>query len=356
MVKSHKDVPQEADLQLIPRWARVALVGRTLRRVLPLLLASWPAATKKFQRAVEWAIAEGESAASQATATADLKNAGMAAMDVYGTQPMRCEPAGYIAFSAARVSFSAREPQADSAQDGIEQAAWAVYWYEFNQKAKGITSAAVTAIWTDYNHLKAMARREGWTQKTPVPPEVFGPLWPKGAPKTWPQQTPPLDSLKPKRKRVKVTSKDLGLPPETIDFLRSGGPCEFDSSLAECGPVTLKPLAHLVRDEFAIVTDGTPAHKKDPHRGETGNYVLRVVDLVGECDAYDPDGLLAWMCDYKMFGSYDVDHHRALVFPRASWADIAASPVRYLNAQWSLNGRVGQFVREPWKHCEFRPE
>lgn len=356
MPKSHEDVPQDADMRQIPRWARVALVGRTLRRVQPLVLASWPKATKKFLLGVEWAIAEGELAASQAAPTSDLKKAGMAAMDVYGSQPLRCEPAGYIAFSAARVSFAAREPEAGSAQYGIVQAAWALYWYEFNHKAKGLTSAGVTAIWRDYDHLKSLSQRDDWTKNTAVAPDVFGPMWPKGPPKNWPKELPQPVTPKPKRTRGKPKSSKLDLPLETVEFLKRGSQFEFDSSNTECGPVMLKPFTHLNRDEFTIVTDGTPAKRNDPHRGEEGYYILRVVDLIGECDSYDPDGLLAWFPDYKLFGGYDVDHHQAIIFHQASWKDIAADPAKYLNAQWNPTGRHVKYVHEPWKYCDFRAD
>ena len=72
-MKSSKKVPGDRDMRAIPRWARVALAAHTVRRVQPLLLVSWPKATKKSQRGVEWAIAEGESAATQGSPTPDLK-------------------------------------------------------------------------------------------------------------------------------------------------------------------------------------------------------------------------------------------------------------------------------------------
>lgn len=355
MAKSHKDVPQDADMHQIPRWARVALVGRTLRRVQPLLLATWPKATKKFKRSVERAIAEGELAASQAAPTPELKDTGMAAMDVYGTEPTDAETASYIAFAASRVSFAAREPQAGSAQFGIEEAVQAVYWYERNQKARGVTSSTVTAIWRDFNRLKSLSQSEGWNNKSPIVPEVFGPMWSKGPPKNWPKEASRPLTVKPTRKRPKPRTGGLDLPSGMIDFLESGNEFEFDSSKAECGPVRLKPLSHLRQDEFTIRTDGTPAQKNDPHRRDEGYYILRVIDLVGECDAYDPDGLLAWFSDYKMFGGYDVDHHNAIVFAKASWADIVADPAKYLNAQWNPKGRFVKYIHEPWKHCDFMP-
>jgi len=44
-----------------------------------------------------------------------------------------------------------------------------------------------TLIHQDYEILIESARRLGWTDRTPVPPSVFGPLWPNGIPKGWPQ-------------------------------------------------------------------------------------------------------------------------------------------------------------------------
>ena len=89
-MRSSKKVPVVLDMQAIPRWARVALAARTARRVQPLVLASWPKATKKFQRGVEWAIAEGESAARQGSPTPDLKDAGMRSyVSAADLQPIR---------------------------------------------------------------------------------------------------------------------------------------------------------------------------------------------------------------------------------------------------------------------------
>jgi hypothetical protein len=100
-MKAQKKVPDKLAMLAIPRWARVALAARTLRRIQPLFLASWPKATRKYQRGIEWAIAEGESAASQGSTTPDLWDAGMAAMDVYGKAPMNAT-ANFLAFAASR--------------------------------------------------------------------------------------------------------------------------------------------------------------------------------------------------------------------------------------------------------------
>jgi hypothetical protein len=39
----------------------------------------------------------------------------------------------------------------------------------------------------DFELLARAAKEEKWTDKTPVPPEFLGPLWPDGEPAGWPQ-------------------------------------------------------------------------------------------------------------------------------------------------------------------------
>ena len=80
-------IPQQDDLKRLPRWARVALIARTVRRIQPLYLEAWPKAPRKFQDAIEAAIAEGELAASQGKRTPDLNEAGQAAMKLCGKAP-----------------------------------------------------------------------------------------------------------------------------------------------------------------------------------------------------------------------------------------------------------------------------
>lgn len=49
-----------------------------------------------------------------------------------------------------------------------------------------IRLALIKAMRADTELLLAAAEREKWTDDTPVPPEFFGHLWPFGAPKGWP--------------------------------------------------------------------------------------------------------------------------------------------------------------------------
>lgn len=54
-------------------------------------------------------------------------------------------------------------------------------------------TAQLRCIRRDFNRLKRLAREQNWTDDTPVPPEVFGPMWPEGVAPYWaiePPKTP----------------------------------------------------------------------------------------------------------------------------------------------------------------------
>jgi len=354
-MKMHKTVPSDGDLQSIPRWARVALIARTLRRVQPLLLASWPTATKKFQRNMDWAIAEGEAAAAAGGITPDLHRAGMAAMDVYGNAPMDADIANQLAFAASRVSFCAQQPNVRDGAYTLEHALAGVESFQGSRKVRDLKRIVVQAIWKDLALLQAAAQREKWTSRTPVTPEFFGPMWPNGLPPHWPATA----AVPPVRRRRRASRTpilpELGLPADLIAFLEEGRELAYDPEGTEIGLVGLKPLSHLRVSTITVTTMDTPMERKDPHRDEDGYYELRIVDFIGESDDQDPEGLLAWFCDYAMFGAWDNDHHTAIGFPKATWSAIAANPVKYLDAQWNPDDRVGKHI-EPWKHCAFVAE
>src|SRR5262249_45395236 len=316
----------------------------------PLFLASWRKAPKKFQRSVDWAIAEAEMAAAQGHTTPDLKAAGMAAMDAYAARPMDVVVAGGVAFAAAHSSFGAQLLEVGGARFVLEKARWAVRYFEQDHGVKGAEAAATKAIWDDLQHLRRAARREKWTDRTPVAPGFFGPLWPKGRPRSWPAQASAPRTIPAKRRRPSLA--ELCLPGDLVEFLKAGRELSFEEEETETGRIGLKPLHHLKFDDLTVTTLYTPLEGKDPHRGEEGDYLLRVVDLIAECERHHPEGLLAWFSDYRMFGSWDPDHHTAIGFPKASWSDIVADAATYLNAERDADERVARQI-VPWKHCKF---
>jgi hypothetical protein len=51
-------------------------------------------------------------------------------------------------------------------------------------------TAQLRCIRRDFVLLNRLARKEKWTDDTPVPPEVFGPMWPEGIAPYWAVEPP----------------------------------------------------------------------------------------------------------------------------------------------------------------------
>ena len=54
-----------------------------------------------------------------------------------------------------------------------------------------------------------------------------------------------------------------------------------------------------------------------------------------------------------LFGAWDCDHWILTVFPDATWEDIVADPLTYLNSQW-YPGAGGGVPFQPWPKYEFK--
>jgi hypothetical protein len=128
----------------------------------------------------------------------------------------------------------------------------------------------------------------------------------------------------------------LNLPEDLVDFLGAGRALSYDESRCTPKGVTLLPLDRLsVRTVGARARESSDLSEEDPHAGGSGYYRVPAVSLVGTCRNYRPAGLLVWLPDSEVFGSWDDDHHTLWVFPGVNWSRIAADPVPYLNACWS---------------------
>jgi hypothetical protein len=51
-------------------------------------------------------------------------------------------------------------------------------------------TAQLRCIRRDFVRLRRLAKKEKWTDETPVPPEVFGPMWPQGVEPYWAAEPP----------------------------------------------------------------------------------------------------------------------------------------------------------------------
>ncbi len=146
---------------------------------------------------------------------------------------------------------------------------------------------------------------------------------------------------------------DMLLPKDLIDFLKSGKELEYDADKCEPGQISLLPFDELTIGEVYVNSEESPLAEKDPHSGEKGYYSVTVVNLVSDCDGYDPEGILIWLPEQKIFGTWDSDHWDILVFPNASWLDIVSDPAKYINAQWAPDDVEYEYF-EPFPKYPFK--
>lgn len=143
------------------------------------------------------------------------------------------------------------------------------------------------------------------------------------------------------------------LPSDLLQFLRENRRLVYDPSRCECGSVSLVQWGQLTIKEFYVDSEGTPLAVLDPHKGETGYYAVPGLDLIGACKSYDPEGILIWLPDLNLYGTWDSDRWDLLTFPGATWTEIAADPVKYLNAQW-FPQQANCELLVPWPTYPFR--
>jgi len=81
------------------------------------------------------------------------------------------------------------------------------------------------------------------------------------------------------------------------------------------------------------------------------------VDLIESCTGdYEPEGLLVWFPGEQSYGVWDSSHDYVFVFgSTVTWAQIAASPAAYINAQWDFDdlARAPAEILVPWPKYSF---
>ena len=142
-------------------------------------------------------------------------------------------------------------------------------------------------------------------------------------------------------------------PKDFVEYMTSGKKLEYDADGCEPGQITLMPFDKLSLGEVYIDSEGAPFAKKDPHVKERGYYSVPAVNLVADCDGYDPEGILIWLPDQKVFGTWDIDHWDVLVFPDVTWSDIVSDPAKYVNAQWEPDDVECEYL-EPFPKYPFK--
>lgn len=165
------------EIRKLPKWARVAFASRCIRRVVGLYRHAYPDAPTKHIQALERVVNAVEDSARRGQLVVD--RAAVAA--VRAAIAVAPAPAADIA-TAVNAAIAVRANAAAAATTTVRAAEHAATHY--------VEKDAVEAAHESDFHLLLQLATEGkWSNKTPVTPEVCGPIWPLGAPVNWPVPT-----------------------------------------------------------------------------------------------------------------------------------------------------------------------
>lgn len=99
----------------------------------------------------------------------------------------------------------------------------------------------------------------------------------------------------PKKGGVKMDEKLF--PHDLVTYLKGGKQLKYDADECEPGQIILLPFDELMLGEVYIDSEESPIAENDPHAGEEGYYSVPAVNLVADCEGYDPEGILIWLPD-----------------------------------------------------------
>lgn len=179
-------IPTAEEIARLPRLARAAFAARCARRVLPACRYFRPDDPEESTQVCSWVVTEGERAGAgepvadsgpghQADEWAALISAHLA------TKYDSATFAVGLALDVLDAALSAAK-SADPAQ--VARAAQnAVGLLTFRTTVR--TARLVLWVRRDFDRLARLAAEQNWTDETPVPPTVFGPLWPKALTPEW---------------------------------------------------------------------------------------------------------------------------------------------------------------------------
>jgi hypothetical protein len=163
-------LPTKAEVAKLPHLARVAFAARCARRVLSLLQNGTHQPQHYY---IDPALAATELAEQTAMGWEIAPHHLMEIVDSLNGFVGDMELSSVV--TAAKVAAVAA---AGNSKDAELAAKFAIGAFP----ARDLS----TSFRRDFDHLARLTEWQHWTDDTPVPPEVFGPLWPEGPPKGWP--------------------------------------------------------------------------------------------------------------------------------------------------------------------------
>ncbi len=130
----------------------------------------------------------------------------------------------------------------------------------------------------------------------------------------------------------------LNLPADLVNFISHGKTLSYDEEKCKIGRTKLVSMDSLIFGRIYV----EPKEKSS----KKGYYIIPAVDLIAECKGFDPWGILVWIPDIQMLGTWDSNHRILRVFHNAVWDDVVSDPIKYLNGLWNPQ-EVENIVYEP---------
>jgi hypothetical protein len=168
--KTADTLPTEAEISQLPRWARSAFAARCGRRVVPLLKAHWPDALDHRRLQLLKDLEQLESAVSKGVLTT--------------RDPIEVDSTPYLAElpEVAQIVDIVGSAVLSASTIGSISGIEGALLCRAHAARVGVSASVLRS---DVRHLLDLSRSYQWTDDTPVPPAVFGPLWPEGPPADW---------------------------------------------------------------------------------------------------------------------------------------------------------------------------
>lgn len=183
------------DLAQLPRWAQVAFAARCSRRAQPALQAAANDIGQAHVRSLDTAISMVERTAATASChgiDVDLaaENIDTVVEQTGGVKPVTgpLTPLRYANAAAltVRCGIDLLKDQNASQAAAAANLAIAACGFTMSSSSDRLPSVIPLTVRGDYHCLQQLCDTEGWDDRTPVPPGVFGGLWPNGQPEGWP--------------------------------------------------------------------------------------------------------------------------------------------------------------------------
>jgi len=183
-------LPNQEEILSLPKIARVAFVARCAKRILLLTSGSWTNDDGQFFKAMWQCVHYAEKVAQFSERRPEYEPI-ETGEEAYKRIWNRSDQHVFGTSSILSAVTFAQEFDSPNHQDEALRAA-----YDSVVAAREFADITLF-IRRDFDRLAALAAWQKWIDDTPVPPTVFGPLWPEGPPAGW-----PADPELPQRKDV----------------------------------------------------------------------------------------------------------------------------------------------------------